>query len=653
MKILIVTPASKNSTKGNRVTALRWSRILQDLGHTVGIITNFTNQSTDLLIALHALKSNSSILNFRNKYPNRPLIITLTGTDLYRDIKENPEALNTLKKATSLIVLQPFAIKELPPKLQNITRVIFQSNEIKFTGNLSKNGKFNICVMGHLRDVKDPFLTAKAARLLPDDSKIELTHIGGALNKKMENSANAEDKSNPRYNWVGEIPRSKALQILSESKLLVHTSIMEGGANAVSEAISLGVPVISTEIPGSVGLLGKSYPGYFEVGDSMSLAVLLEKSEFNKTFYKILQDHCNSLQPLFYPEREREAWLNLINEISLENSKHNINSNNSRFQIEILHQENTNQQFNSDVEKGLLGKDKTLPCKYFYDEKGSKIFEQICELPEYYLTRTESRILKNNAEKIANLFSVQPVVVELGSGSSVKTGILLQKFLEQFGYLKYFPIDISQEILVQGSHTLLNKFPNLDIQGYIADYLVGLESIQSKVDQSKLILWLGSSIGNFTREESSDFLTKVRENMSHSDKLLIGIDLKKDSSLLVSAYNDSQGITAEFNLNVLQRIKDELNGSVELKNFRHNAIYNEKLGRVEMYLISKCNQSIKLNHTGSTIKFRKNEAIHTENSYKYSNSDIENLAYESNLQIKDQFIDSKNWFSVNILSPRI
>ena len=651
MRICIVTPAAPNSWKGNRITALRWARILRKLGNTVRIITEYHKQIMDLLIVLHAWKSYSSIENFKKKHPDLPLIVALVGTDIYRDIHKNTQVWDGLKRANRLIVLQPLGIKEIPPYLHNRTRVIYQSNTVKSSSGSKNTGKFKVCVIGHLREVKDPLRTAHAARILPSHSKIEIIHVGAALDKHMESIACAEVNSNPRYSWIGEISRSKALRILAGSKLLVHTSKMEGGANVISESISLGVPVISTEIPGSVGILGASYPGYFEVGDTKALAGMMEKTEIDKSFYQLLYNRCKSLQPLFQPEREAETWSSLLSEIFPDRIHLVSTPLETRFQEKKQQIGNFSRQLKAEVEKGLGSQNKSLSYKYFYDQRGSELFEQISELPEYYLTRTESRILTQNSKQIAALFDQSPAVVELGSGNSVKTGILLRELLKQFGYCQFFPIDISPEMLEKGSRNLLDTFPNLDVQAITAEYLDGLNLITGNGQQPKLILWLGSSIGNFDRIDAVGFLKQVKKRMNVEDKLLIGIDLRKEPELLVKAYNDSKGVTAKFNLNLLHRINKEFEGTFNLDNFYHQAVYNDKLGRIEMYLISKCNQTIHLNHTGHDITFRKDEAIHTENSYKYSFSEIQKLAEDAGFHLDYRLTDSGNWFSVNVLTP--
>jgi putative glycosyltransferase (TIGR04348 family) len=243
-------------------------------------------------------------------------VVTLTGTDLYDEIHRDPSARKALELASRLVVLQPLGIEELPKELQSKTRVIYQSNEAPRLEKKSRRASFQVCVLGHLRPVKDPFRTALAARLLPASSRIRVVHLGAALSSDMARQARAEAKANPRYRWLGDLPRWKALRILARSDLLVVSSLLEGGANAVSEAIVAGVPVLSSRIAGSIGLLGDDYPGYFPVGDTQALAALLDRAETDAKFHRALKDWGRPLRPLFQPSRERETWRELLAELN-------------------------------------------------------------------------------------------------------------------------------------------------------------------------------------------------------------------------------------------------------------------------------------------------------------------------------------------------
>ena len=316
MKIIIITPAPPGSRKGNRVTALRWARLLRQLGQRVAIRQEYQGERCDLLVTLHARRSFASVERFRRLHPDLPLVVTLTGTDLYDEIHRDPKARRALELASRLVVLQPLGIEELPTPLRGKTRVIYQSNEAPRLRKKSQRTGFQVCVLGHLRPVKDPFRTALAARLLPASSRIRVVHLGAALTTDMAQQARAEAKANPRYRWLGDLPRWKALRVLARSDLLVVTSLLEGGANAVSEAIVADVPVISSRIAGSIGLLGADYPGYFPVGDTQALAALLERAETDSRFYKTLKDWGRPLRPLFHPSRERKTWRALLQEMN-------------------------------------------------------------------------------------------------------------------------------------------------------------------------------------------------------------------------------------------------------------------------------------------------------------------------------------------------
>jgi putative glycosyltransferase (TIGR04348 family) len=315
MKILLATPAPAHSRKGNRVTALRWARFLRDLGHRVVVAQEYRGQRCDLLIALHAVRSFPSLERFSQDRPDAPLVLALTGTDLYGEIHTNPVAHRALAMATRLIVLQPLGVAELPEEIRDKTRVIFQSVPRPRSIPSPRTDVFAVCVLGHLRPVKDPFRAALAAWLLPAPSRVRVLHVGAALGEDMVERAREEAAVNPRYRWLGELPRWRALRVLARSRLLALTSRMEGGANVVSEALAVGVPVVSSRIAGSIGILGADYPGYFPTGDTAALARLLERCETDTTFYGELKARCERLRPLIDPARERRAWENLLAEL--------------------------------------------------------------------------------------------------------------------------------------------------------------------------------------------------------------------------------------------------------------------------------------------------------------------------------------------------
>jgi putative glycosyltransferase (TIGR04348 family) len=315
MKILLVTPAPFGSRKGNRVTAERWARLVRQLGHHVRVAEEYQGQRCDLLIALHAYKSFPSIHRFRKARPQDPLVLCLTGTDLYGDIHTQAEARESLDLATRLVVLQPLGLDTLPEPLRGKTRVIYQSVPAPTITATPRREVFEVCVLGHLRPVKDPLRTAWAARRLPTSSRVRVLQVGGALSDELTDQARAEEASNPRYRWLGERPRSQALRLLARSRLLSLTSELEGGANVISEAVVLGVPVVSSRIDGSVGLLGADYPGYFPFGDTEALAHLLWRAETERTFYEALLTQCAQRRPLFEPAHERLSWQALLHEM--------------------------------------------------------------------------------------------------------------------------------------------------------------------------------------------------------------------------------------------------------------------------------------------------------------------------------------------------
>ncbi|MBI4565521.1 MAG: TIGR04348 family glycosyltransferase [Planctomycetes bacterium] len=312
----MVTPAPPRARNGNRVTALRWARILRKLGHRVAIRQECDGGSYDLLIALHAYRSHASIARFRRERPGLPIVVALTGTDLYRDLPVRRRAQISLDWATRIVALQPAARSHLASRHRRKTRVIYQSAEAIRGTAAPCRASFDICVLGHLRPVKDPFRAAKAARHLPASSRIRVLHAGRALSAAMARRARDEMQSNARYRWLGERPVREARRILARSRLMVLTSRMEGGANVVSEALAAGVAILSSRIAGSVGLLGRRYPGYFPAGDTRALARLMRRAETDRGFLDRLKRECARRQRLVSPAREHRAWAALIRELA-------------------------------------------------------------------------------------------------------------------------------------------------------------------------------------------------------------------------------------------------------------------------------------------------------------------------------------------------
>lgn len=300
MRIVLITPAPPGSQHGNRITALRWARLIRSLGHRVTVLQRYDGRAADLMIAMHARKSYGSIARWRG-----PLVLVLPGTDLYRDLGRSANVIRAMKKADRLVVLQPLGTRRLPAWARRKTRVVMQSA----VGSKWKSGR-DVCVIGHLRAVKDPFRAALAARRVPG---IRVVHVGRALTPAMARRARAERKRNPAYRWLGEVPRAAALRLMAHSRALVLSSTMEGGANVLTEAIAGGVPVLASRIDGSVGILGAGYPGYFRVGDTVGLARLLSRDD---AFYARLRRWVLRLRPRFTAARERAAWGRVLAEVT-------------------------------------------------------------------------------------------------------------------------------------------------------------------------------------------------------------------------------------------------------------------------------------------------------------------------------------------------
>ncbi|WP_340103347.1 L-histidine N(alpha)-methyltransferase [Rhodohalobacter sp. 8-1] len=298
-------------------------------------------------------------------------------------------------------------------------------------------------------------------------------------------------------------------------------------------------------------------------------------------------------------------------------------------------------EFNRDVLEGLTSGQKYLPSKYFYNERGSDLFEQICGLDEYYPTDSEVSIMQHEIDEITEYIDDHVQLIELGSGSSMKTRLLLDhcKDLEM-----YVPVDISETFLNETARKLQADYPDLDIRPVAADYTTPFDVPESDAIKKRVVYFPGSTIGNFTRGRASVFLETVGENVSPGDGLLIGVDSKKDVGVLEAAYNDSKGITAEFNKNILVRINRELDANFDLDHFQHRAFYNVREGRIEMHLESLKNQAVYIN--GNRISFEKGETIHTENSHKYTVEEFEDIA-GNYFERKKTWTDDREYFSVH------
>lgn len=305
--------------------------------------------------------------------------------------------------------------------------------------------------------------------------------------------------------------------------------------------------------------------------------------------------------------------------------------------------------FANEVSSSLNQKEKSISPKFFYDIKGSAIFDKICELPEYYLTRIETELLKKIGSDLSKFISKDIRLVELGSGSAVKTRLLLDVLTNIQNKIEYFPIDIS-DILQESSQKLLEDYGNLSITGIIDTYEGGLEFVEQFDNKPNLIVFLGSSFGNFTPELGFTFLQKISSIMKKNDLFLIGLDLVKDKKVLEKAYDDSKGITANFNLNLLSRINNELNADFDLSQFVHHAIYNEKKQRIEMYLRSLVKQTVEIKKVDLLLDIEKDELIHTEHSHKYSIPQIKDIMLRTGFKLEKIWQDTNKPYALFLAS---
>lgn len=298
-----------------------------------------------------------------------------------------------------------------------------------------------------------------------------------------------------------------------------------------------------------------------------------------------------------------------------------------------------------DVYRGLTKHPKSLPPKLFYDAKGSALFEEITRLPEYYVTRTELGIFTDRACEIAKLWPTNASIVELGAGTSAKTRVLLHAMSAKRMQVLYYPVDISPAALDIARTTLRTELPHVRTNPIVAD-LAGDLRFLTKIPAPRVVLYIGSSIGNMQRLEADAFLRRVAAQLQSGDSLLLGTDLVKDRAVLLTAYNDAAGVTARFNLNVLERINRELGADFRVNNFRHEAVWNARKSRIEMYLESTREQEVWLEELGTRVHFKRGERIHTENSHKYTVRRVRSMLRGAGFEPQKTWTDAKDWFAV-------
>lgn len=320
-KIAIVTPYLVDANNGNWRTACRWQSLLaRDFGVIVQKeLTSKDVASAAMLIALHARRSADVVVQFRNQFPEKPLVVVLTGTDLYRDITDDANAQRSLALATALVVLQEDAIRFVPKQYRAKTHVVYQSAPPLIPAKKPKN-RINAVVVGHLRDEKSPQTIFDALTQIDPTLPIHIQHIGAGLDESLAARATALTGSNPQYRWIGALPHGLTRAAIKRSHVLIHPSIMEGGANVIVEAISAGTPVLASEMSGNVGMLGRDYPGYFPVGDARALTILLERCLTERNFLTRLNTACAARAKLFLPETERATLVHIIQSLLDQNT---------------------------------------------------------------------------------------------------------------------------------------------------------------------------------------------------------------------------------------------------------------------------------------------------------------------------------------------
>ncbi|UYN95668.1 MAG: TIGR04348 family glycosyltransferase [Enhydrobacter sp.] len=318
MRIVLITPDGPTARTGNRVAAARWARILRRLGHRVRVLSRYDDEPADMMVAVHAWRSAGSIERFKRRHPDRPVVLQLSGTDIYDYLaRDRGPTLRAMGQADRLIALNERAWRVVPARLRGRLRVILQSAEPPVAPRRPDRRAVVVSAIGHLRDVKDPLRAAHAARLLPAASRVRIEQVGRAYTEEWADRARAEMKANPRYLWRGDVSRAEVRRLLRRSHAMVVSSLSEGGANVISEAAVAGVPILASRMDGNVGLLGTRYPGYFPVGDTRALARLLRRLEDEPRFVERLAEAMRTRAALFAPARELAAWRALLRDLAV------------------------------------------------------------------------------------------------------------------------------------------------------------------------------------------------------------------------------------------------------------------------------------------------------------------------------------------------
>lgn len=641
LKVEIVTPAPQGTTLGNRITAQRYARLLRDLGLGAKVVESWSGAPCDLLIALHGKKSAASIRRFAGTYPRTPLVVVLTGTDVYDSAGPGPEVANSLALATLVVVLQSSAVDALTPAVRAKARVILQSSERSSGEARALEGVFEVVALAHLRGVKDPFLPAEAVRGLPDASRLRISHVGAALDRGMERRAREESARNPRWRWLGERSHKAALHVLARAQGFVQTSLSEGGSSALSEALLAGKPILATRIPGSVGMLGADHPGLFEAGDAAALGGLLERLERDAVWREELAQRSRRLAPSFVIDAEREAWRALLAEVGLARGR-------PRIRLARVGRIVEPPEFPSRLGEGLTGTPKVLPERIVEESAVRGAFDPTSEPLASGLARAELALLARHARDLVRRCVRGTSLVEIGAGNARATRHLVTAVVERDARARLALLDVSTEALERSAQELVDECASLDVRAFVCAPLANSSAITPEGSGPKLWTWLGARVGNLDRAEAERVLAEIASRLEIEDRLAIVFPRRG----LGPRLQDETDRALRAGLRRLHSIDLHLDPAAFESRFAGAATFDPVQGRVDLFLESAAIQDLEIPALASPVSLARGERIHVGAAWLYEEVEIRDVLERAGVGVLDVFTDEDALVSLVLAAPR-